>query len=161
MDPAALIALARHGEAVATARAFASRTEALRVVLLIDRGAGEPALMVDHDPATGTEITDGDELATIANGALVPADPLPLHNPRAIPATAIALDMDTGRLSAPIGAIEHLAHAVTELAGAFAGRSVATAEFATSDPDLPITIAGRKGDPPILSAGGEQFELPG
>ena len=39
--PAALIALARHGEAIATARAFQERSGAQRVVLLLDRGDGE------------------------------------------------------------------------------------------------------------------------
>ena len=33
---------ARHGEAIATARAFQERSGAQRVVLLLDRGDGEP-----------------------------------------------------------------------------------------------------------------------
>ena len=37
-DPAALKAIARHAEAIATVRAFAARSEALRVVLLVDLG---------------------------------------------------------------------------------------------------------------------------
>ena len=162
MDPATLKALARHGEAVATARAFAERTHATRVVLLIDRGEGEAALMVDVDPAADTEVTDEEELATIPAGALVPADPRPLDAELThVPNTAITIDPDTGELAAPIGSIELLAHAVTALARAFGGRSVATAEFATRDPELPITIAARDGEPPLLSAAGEQFELPG
>jgi hypothetical protein len=162
VDPATLKALARHGEAVATARAFAEHTRATRVVLLIDRGDEASALMVDVDPEGDTEVTDEEELASIPAGALVPADPRPVRAELThVPATAITIDPETGELSAPIGAIEHLAHAVTALAQAFGGRSVATAEFATSDPALPITIAAREGEPPLLSAGGEQFELPG
>ena len=161
MDPAALIALARHGEAVATARAFADAANATRVVLLIDRGADGPALMVDLDDSGDTQITDGETVATIPHGALVPAEPHRLPEIRAIPATAISIDPHSGDLSAPIGAIEHLADVVEQLAASFGGRSVATAEFATRNPDLPITIAARPGEPPLLSAGDEQFELPG
>jgi hypothetical protein len=154
------MALARHGEAVATARAFARGSGATRVVLLIDRGEETPALMVDRNETGDTEITDGETVATIPGGALVPADPLELPEVRAIPATAITIDTETGELSAPIGAIEHLAGAVRGLAAALGGRSVATAEFATRDPGLPITIAARVGEPPLLLAGDEQFELP-
>jgi hypothetical protein len=154
------MALARHGEAVATARAFARRSGATRIVLLVDRGEEEPALMVDLDATGDTEVTDGETVATIPGGALVPAEPRKLPEVRAIPATAITIDMETGELSAPIGAIEHLAGAVKRLAAAFGGRSVATAEFATRAPDLPITIAARYGEPPLLLAGDEQFELP-
>jgi hypothetical protein len=155
------MALARHGEAVATARAFAERSGAARVVLLIDRGEGQSALMVDLDASGDAEITDGDAVATVPHGALVPAEPHALPEIRAIPATAIRIDMLTGELSAPIGAIEHLADSVTALAATLGGRSVATAEFATSDTDLPIAIAARPGEPAILSAGDDQFELPG
>ena len=49
-DPAALKAIARHADAVATVRAFAARSEALRVVLLVDLGDGEPPVMIDAAP---------------------------------------------------------------------------------------------------------------
>jgi hypothetical protein len=49
---------------------------------------------------------------------------------------------------------------VLTLARAFGGRSVATATFATRDPDLPLTVAAREGDPIVLDIGGRQFALP-
>jgi hypothetical protein len=161
MDPAALTALARHGEAIATVRAFAQAAQATRVVLLIDRGDETPALLVDADATGDTEITDGDAIALIPGQALVPAEPRVTPHVHAIPSTAMTIDPETAELHAPIGAIDQLARAVATLAGAFGGRTVATAEFATSDPQTPITIAAREGDPPLLEAGGEQFELPG
>ena len=146
-------------EAVATARAFATTSGAERVVLLIDRGHDVPALMVDLDAHGDAEITDAGTVTTVSHTT---APPRPLaHDVRAVPATAITIDPEAGELSAPIGAIEHLARAVTALAASFGGRSVATAEFATRDPGLPITIAAREGEPAILSAGDEQYELPG
>ena len=86
---------------------------------------------------------------------------LPLPDVRAIPHTAIRLDLETGELSAPIGAIEHLADSLKALAGALGGRSVASAVFGTRDPDIPIAIVARKGEPAVLTAGDEQYELPG
>ena len=45
------------------------------------------------------------------------------------------------------------------LAKAFGGLTVATAEFATRDPELPITFAAREGERVVLGAGDAQFEL--
>jgi hypothetical protein len=148
VDAAAETALARHGEAVATAREFALRANALRVVLLIDCDAdGE------------VEVTDGETVATIPAAAEAPAPPASLPDVRAIPATAISVDLATGELAAPLGAIEHLAGALTRLARGLGNRSVATAEFATSDPDAPITLAAREGEPAILAAGDQEYRL--
>jgi hypothetical protein len=158
VDAAAETALARHGEAVATAREFALRANALRVVLLIDRG-GDPPLMVDCDPDGEVEITDGETVATIPAAADTPAPPTPLPDVRAIPATAISVDLATGELAAPLGAIEHLADALTTLARSLGNRSVATAEFATSDPETPITLAAREGEPTVLAADDQEYRL--
>jgi hypothetical protein len=142
--------------AVATALAFANAAGAHRVILLIDRGDDEPALMVDAVHDGTAEVTDGDHTETVQAPR---AAPKPLPEIRATPHTAIRMDFASGQLSAPIGAIEHLADSVRALAAAFGGRSVATAEFPTRD--FPFTIAARQDEPAILSAGDEEYELPG
>ncbi len=157
MDAAAETALARHGEAVATAREFALRANALRVVLLIDRGDDAP-LMVDCDAAGEVEVTDGETVATIPAAAEAPPPPS-VPEVRAVPATAISVDLLTGELAAPLGAIEHLADALAQLAHSLGNRSVATAELATSDPDTPITLAAREGEPAVLAAGDQEYRL--
>jgi hypothetical protein len=158
VDSAAETALARHGEAVATAREFALKANALRVVLLIDRGDDAP-LMVDCDAAGEVEVTDGETVATIPPDAHPEQPPKPLPDVRAVPATAVSVDLITGELAAPLGAIEHLAEALTALARDLGHRSVATAEFATSDPETPITLAAREGEPAILAAGDQEYRL--
>jgi ABC-type transporter Mla subunit MlaD len=144
-------------QAVATALAFADAAGAHRVILLIDRGEDASALMVDAVHDGTAEVTDGDGIARITTAPA--AEPTPLPEIRAIPHTAIRLDAFTGELSAPSGAIEHLADALKALAAAFGGRTVATAEFATSGE--PITIAAREGEPAVLSAGDDEYQLPG
>ena len=147
MDPAA----------IATTRAFLERSGAWRVVLLLDRGDGS-ATMIDttHE---ATEITEDDERVVIPADEAVPVAATPLPEIRPTPASAIWIDVETGELHAPLGTVEHLADSVLALARVFGGLTVATAEFPTSDPDVPITFAAREGEPVVLGAGDAQYEL--
>ena len=139
-------------EAVATAAAFRERSGAVRVVILLDL---EPTpVMIESTPDSLTVTRDDETTATTPT-----TTPKPLHRLTPVPATAITIDPETGELSAPLGTIDHLAKATLDLATAFGGRTVATAEFATRDPELPITFAAREGERVVLAAGDEQFEL--
>jgi hypothetical protein len=63
-------------------------------------------------------------------------------------------------ITSPLGGVEHQARAVLALAEAFAGRSVLSVAFATTDLETPLQIAARAGDPLVLSLGEEeQFEM--
>ena len=159
-DPAALKAIARHAEAIATVRAFLARSEALRVVLLLDLGDAGPPAMLDARPDAVLELIDEGEAHEVPREMPVPAPPRALPEIRPAPSSALKADPVTGELAAPIGAIANLGGAVLELARAFGGRSVATAEFATQDPDLPMTIVARDGEPLLLAVGEGRFELP-
>jgi hypothetical protein len=159
-DPAVLKAIARHAEAIATVRAFAARSEALRVVLLIDLGDDESPAMLDAAPGGAIELIAEGESHVVPPGLPVPVPPRALPEIRPAPASTMRADPATGELAAPIGAIANLGHAVLGLARAFGGRSVATAEFATQDPDLPMTIVAREGEPLLLAVGDGRFELP-
>jgi hypothetical protein len=140
--------------AVATVRAFAERSGAERVVLLLDEGPGAPTLI--ELTAAGLEI--------VAEGQPAPepaaARPARLPEIRRPPASAIAVDVEQGELEASIGTVVHLAEVVLALARAAGGRSVATVDFATRDPELPLTIAARAGEPIVLAIGDRQFLLP-
>jgi hypothetical protein len=153
-------AVARHAEAVATVRAFAERSGAERVVLLVDPGDGSTATMLECGPTGDLELTDGDATWQVPPAVHAGAAPRTLPQLRPPPPTALVIDPDTGQLEAPLGAIANLARAVLGLAAAFGGKSVATAEFATRDPATPITIAAREGEPLLLAAGDKRFVLP-
>jgi hypothetical protein len=152
------VSLERHAEAIATVRAFAERSGALRVVLLVDPGDGTTATMLDCAADGTLELTEGEETQPVPE--TVTGTPRPLPQLRPPPASAIAIDPDTGELEAPLGAIANLGGAVLALAQVFGGRSVATADFATRDPAMPITIAAREGEPLLLAAGDRRFVLP-
>ncbi len=134
-------------DATATARAFREQAGALRVILLLDAGE-HTAVMIDSTAAT-TEVTGQAER--------FPAVPVP--HVHAVPASAITIDLETGELSAPLGTVDQLKRAVEALAAAFGGLTVVTAEFATRDPEVTITLAAREGEPTVLAAGDLQFEL--
>jgi hypothetical protein len=153
--------LARHGAAIATVRAFAERSGALRVVLLVDPADGTTATMFECGPDGTLELTHGEQTLQVAVDIDVDAAPRALPELRPPPPTALSIDPESGELEAPLGAIANLGRAVLGLAAAFGGRSVATADFATRDPAMPITIAAREGEPAILTAGDEQYQLPG
>ena len=147
-------------EAVATVRAFGERARAERVVLLADPGDGGEATMLDCSADGDVEVTDGGRTWRVPAAAPIDAAPRPFPDLRPPPPTALTIDPDTGELEAPLGAIANLGSAVLGLASAFGGRSVATAEFATRDPGMPITIAAREGEPLVLAAGDRRFVLP-
>jgi hypothetical protein len=151
--------LARHGEAVATVRAFAAQAGALRVVLLVDSGDGRAATMLDF-AGGAVELAEQDERWTVPADTKVSTPPRPLPELRPPPPTAMTIDPLSGELEAPLGVVANLARGVLALASAFGGRSVATADFATRDPDMPITIAAREGEPLVLAAGDRRFVLP-
>jgi hypothetical protein len=145
-------------EVIATARAFAERSGAERVVLLVDRD-GE-VLMVDVGSAGAVQVDDGERTYALAAGAPVEAAARSLPDIRPAPATALWLDTRTGELEAPLGVVANLGSAVLGLARAFGGRSVASVDFATRDPDAPMTIAAREGEPLVIASGDKRFTLP-
>ncbi len=106
------------------------------------------------------ELTAGGKTWRIPADRPVDAAPREFPDLRPPPPTALTIDPDTGELEAPLGAVSNLGRAVLGLATAFGGRSVATAEFATRDPAMPITIAAREGEPLVLAAGDRRFVLP-
>jgi hypothetical protein len=139
-----------------TLRTFVGAAGALGATLLLDQGAEVSPLVVECPASGPVLLAEGEEVVQLDADRLA-ADPLPLPEVRALP----PFEVDTVRaeITAPLGGIEHQARAVLELAGAFPGRSVVTVAFATTDPEVPLTIAARSGDALVLALGEEQFEM--
>ena len=116
--------------------------------------------MIEADADANIEITEGDAVAFIPADRRGPgARPKPLAGH---PPGAGHGDPHRRRHRRAGRAARHR-RAPRELdarAGtAFGGLTVATAEFATDDPELPITFAAREGEPVVLAAGDAHFEL--
>lgn len=145
----------RHGPALATIRAYTEQSGAERVAVLLDAGA--QALVVECEPGAGLDVVVGEERVSVAPGAA----PHELEVRRAPPATAIEIDTVQWEILAPVGVVSALADGVLALATVLGGRSVASADFPTRDPALPLTVAARMGEGVVLAAGDEQFDLAG
>jgi hypothetical protein len=145
----------RHGRALATIRAYAEESGAERVAVLLD--AGSEAVVVECAPGGHLEVIVGEERLSAE------AEPVPLDFEvrRAPPGTAIELDLVQGEILAPVGVVAALADGVLALAVALGGRTVASADFPTRDPELALTVAAREGEGVVLAAGDEQFDYGG
>jgi hypothetical protein len=150
--------MTEYGVALATLQDFAARTGAERVVALLDRGDEAPPVLVERLEDGALQVTEDAEPVEAAPDPGVA--PHPLHGLRPVPASAMTADPDTGELAAPIGSVQLLAESVLALARSFGGRSVATATWATRDPDLPLTVAAREGEPVVLDIAGRHFAMP-
>jgi hypothetical protein len=116
--------------------------------------------MFDCDALGAVEVTEDGRESIVDPSTPPGAAPRALPELRPAPPSAIAFDAETGQLEAPLGVIANLATGVLALASAFGGRSVASVDFPTRDPDQPLTIAAREGDPIIVASGEHRFELP-
>jgi hypothetical protein len=140
---------------LATVQDFAARAGAERVVVLLD---SEPPLMLERLEDGTLEVTEGAATRAAAPGRAAAA--LALPGLRAVPASALRADPETGELAAPLGSVQLLADSVLALARVLGGRSVATATFPTRDPETPLTVAAREGEPVVLDIAGRHFVLP-
>ena len=139
-----------------TLREFVARAGALRAVALLDLGEGAAPVVVECDGAGTVEVEEGGEVREVA--ADPGAVPLALVHVHALP--AMDVDPASGEITGTIGGLQHLAGAVGELAAALGGRSVATVQFQTSDPDAPLAVSARPGEPPVFALGDETFAPP-
>lgn len=151
--------IARHDVVLATVREFAEHTGAQRVCVLLDRGDGHEAPLLECAPGTALTVTVGERTTIVAPDALAGVPALPVSHPKAPPATAIDVDAVLGEVAAPLGVINALSDAVAELARVLGGRTVAVADWATRGAE-PLTVAARPGEPVVLAVGEQQFALP-
>ena len=69
------------------------------------------------------------------------------------------VDAADGRVAGVLGGLEMLGRAVRATAALLPGASVVAADFETNDPDVPLGVAGRAGEPLVVLLGEHEFEL--
>lgn len=146
---------------MATVRAFGTRSSAEQVLVLLDSGDEAAPTMLEWRPEIPLELTDEGITWEVPDEIAGRAAPLPLPGVgAAAPASAIAIDLEAGTVQAPPGALPALCRAVSALAEAFGGRSVASADWPTRQPGQPLTVAARPGEPAVIGVGDQLFEVP-
>jgi hypothetical protein len=156
VTPPAEEARERIAQLAVTLRAFVAAAGALEATLLLDQGDEVPPLAI-RCPAVGPALLGEGEDVVQLDPAWLAAAPLRLPDVRALP--PFEVDALRAEIAAPLGGVEHQARAVRALAEAFPGRSVLAVTFATTDPDVPLQIAARTGDPLVLALGEDAYEM--
>ena len=144
---------------VVALREFLHRASAVEVQGVVDRGPDRSPALITCGRMTPIEIVEGGKTVNLPHGVDLEAKPPDLPDMPRLP--PIEVDAEAGTVSAPLGAINALTEAVNALAVALGGRSVALAFFQTTDDELPLGIAARPGEDPVLTLGEQQFALPG
>lgn len=144
-----------------TLRAFTRLAGAEAAMLLLDRGDGGQPFVVDCPQEGVITLAEGEQLVELEPARLA-AEPLPLPAIRPLgPFTVAALLTELDAVPADgSGPVAALAAALLQLTGSFPGRSVVSASFLTDDPERPLQLTARAGDPLVASLGERQFELP-
>ncbi len=72
---------------------------------------------------------------------------------------AFEADPVEGRVVGTLGGLEMLGRAVRDIATLLPGASVVAADYETRDPNVPLGIAGRAGEPLVVLLGDHEFAL--
>ena len=141
--------------AIAIARELLHGAGALRVSVALD---GPRPAIVECERLRAIDVHDGDgarrELPhDAAAGVALPELPFMRHLP---PFEVEAAD---GRVAGVLGGLEMLGRAVRATAALLPGASVVAADFETTDPDVPLGLAGRAGEPLVVLLGEHEFVL--
>ncbi|MBW3609291.1 MAG: hypothetical protein KY463_13250 [Actinobacteria bacterium] len=140
--------------ALALARELLHGTGALRVSIALD---GPHPAIVECERLRAIVVRDAAGVREIAHDAasdLVLPD-LPLM--RRLP--AFEVDAAAGRVAGVLGGLEMLGRVVRDLAALLPGASVVAADYETSEPAVPLGIAGRAGEPLVVLLGEHEYAL--
>lgn len=144
---------------IALARELLHQTGAVQVSILQDPGedGGEPAA-VRAMRLGGIQVVDADgterELPHSAASDVV----LPLL-PEMKQLPAMDVDAAQGQVTGTIGGLHLLAEAISGIAALVGGRSVVAADYETTNPEVPLGIAARPGEPVVVLLGEDEFVL--
>jgi hypothetical protein len=150
--------VARHGRAIATVRAFAEGSGAQRVAVALDAGE-DRAVLLELVPGGPLELTVGEDAYVVPADATAGLAPFAVDIPQSPPASAVEVDLALDRILAPLGVLDALADGVLALARVLGGRTIAAADFATREPEQPMTLAARDGEAVVVAVGDAHFEL--
>lgn len=138
-------------------RNFVHASGALRAQALIPLGSGEPAVVscVRLGPL---EVVIGERSVELPHDVEIEADAPDLGGLRPLP--PFTVDAERGEVAGVIGGVDMLRDAVLRVAQAIGGGAVVVAELESTNPDEPLVLSARAGEPLLVTIGEESFELP-
>lgn len=139
---------------IALAREVLHQTGALRVSAALDRLA--PAI-VECERLEAVVVRDAAGERALPHDAAADIDLPELPLMRQLPAFGVS--GTEGEVSGVLGGLEMLAEALREIAGLLGGASVLAADFETDDPERPLGLAAREGEPVVVLIGEDEYEI--
>ncbi len=141
--------------AIALARELLHGCGALRVSIALD--ATPPAVIECARLGPVVVHAEGAEPLTLPHDAAAAVALPELPFMRQLP--PFEVNPETGAVAGVLGGLEMLGRAVREIAALLPGESVVAAEFETTDPEEPLGLAGRAGEPMLVLVGDHELEL--
>ena len=141
--------------AIALARELLHGSGALRVSVALD---GPQPAIIECERLRAIVVHEGDgTVRELPHDAAADVALPALPYMRRLP--PFEVDAADGRVAGVLGGLEMLGRAVRALAGLLPGASVVAADYETSDPAVPLGLAGRSGEPLVVLLGEHEFEL--
>jgi len=140
--------------AIALARELLHGTGALRVSIALD---GPAPAIVECERLRAIVVRDAGGSRELAHDAVSDLVLPELPFMRRLP--AFEVDAEDGRVAGVLGGLEMLGRVVRDLAALLPGASVVAADYETSDPAVPLGIAGRAHEPLVVLLGEHEFTL--
>lgn len=141
-------------QTIAITREVLHRTGALRVTAALDRPA---AAIVECERLKAVVVQDADGEHTLPHDAAADAELPELPLMRQLPPFTVT--GGEGEVAGVIGGLDMLAGALREIAGLLGGASVIAADFETDDPERPLGLAAREGEPVVVLIGEDEYEV--
>ena len=142
---------------VAALREFLHRSGAIRVAAIVDLAPGEGPALIDVGRLEPTEVAMGGQVVHLPHAIELDVEVPELPEVKQLPPFEVRpLE---GEVAGPLGGMEHYGRAVRGLAQLLGGRNVAMVQFETSDPEHPLCLTARTGDPIVVSIGEDEYEM--
>lgn len=143
---------------VVTLREFLHHSGAIRAAALLPPASAEdPPSLVDCSRLAPIEVTTDGRTVHLPHALELDAQPLPVYDVKLLP--PFEVHPQDGRIAAPLGGVEHYGYAVRSLAQTLGAGAVALITFNTDNPEAPLSLTARVGDPIVLSLGDEEYEM--
>jgi hypothetical protein len=143
---------------VVTLREFLHHSGAIRAAALLPPAREEdPPSLVDCARLAPIEVTTDGRTVHLPHALALDAEPLVLYDVKLLP--PFEVKPGEGHIAAPLGGMEHYGYTVRSLARTLGEGAVALITFNTNDPEAPLSLTARVGDPIVVSLGEEEYEM--
>lgn len=151
-------------QSIATALRLVHHAAALRARIVLPEDEDGPPTIVELAPHEALLIQRAEGVVEVPHHELPhdqePDVPMPA-TPELAPFPPFEFDLREGTVTGMIGQLPGLAAAIRTLATAIGPAAIVAAEFATTDPSVPLGIVARSGEPVVAVLGDDTFEIPG